>query len=106
MLTSLSILLMAFALLLLVPTLVFALEVAAGCLMPMREIAIAAAPGDRRVAVLIPAHNEAAGIKPTIGDIKRQMRQGDRLLVVADNCTDETASVATSSGAEVSVRKD
>lgn len=106
MLIFLSIVLAAFAVLLLVPTLVFFVEVAAGCLLPRREIETTPARRDRRVAVLIPAHNEGAGIKATIDDVKRQLGPGDRLLIVADNCTDETASVAAASGAEVSVRED
>jgi hypothetical protein len=74
--TFLSIVLLAFALLLLVPTMVFVVEVAAGCLLPAREIEFTSALRDRRVAVLIPAHNEGAGIKPTIDDVKRQLRPG------------------------------
>ncbi len=106
MLIFLYIVLTAFALFLLVATLVFFVEVAAGCLLPSREIEMTVAQRDTRVAVLIPAHNEGAGIKPTIDDVKRQLRPGDRLLIVADNCTDETASIAAASGAEVSVRED
>ena len=53
------------------------------------------------VAVLVPAHNESAGLLPTITDIKRQLLAGDRLLVVADNCTDDTAAIAAAAGAEV-----
>jgi cellulose synthase/poly-beta-1,6-N-acetylglucosamine synthase-like glycosyltransferase len=53
------------------------------------------------VAVLIPAHNEAAGIGPTLHNVHAQLRTGDRLLVVADNCNDETAAVARRTGAEV-----
>jgi len=106
MLIFLSIVLTAFAVLLLVPTLFFFVEVAAGCLLARREIETTPAQRDRRVAVLIPAHNEGAGIKATIDDVKRQLGPGDRLLIVADNCTDETASVAAAAGAEVSVRED
>jgi cellulose synthase/poly-beta-1,6-N-acetylglucosamine synthase-like glycosyltransferase len=106
MLIFLSVVLTAFAVLLLVPTLVFFVEVAAGCLLARREMETTPARRDMRVAVLIPAHNEAAGIKATIDDVKRQLGPGDRLLIVADNCTDETASVAAASGAEVSVRED
>ena len=59
-----------------------------------------------RVVVLIPAHNESHGIVPTIGDIRSQLGSGDRLLVVADNCSDDTAEVALASGAEVIRRND
>jgi len=55
---------------------------------------------------LIPAHDEAKGILETLNDIKPQLRPTDRLLVVADNCTDDTAAVAASAGAEVTVRSD
>lgn len=58
------------------------------------------------VAVLIPAHNEGEGLAPTLIDIKAQLRPIDRLLVVADNCTDNTAEVAERHGAEVLIRQD
>jgi hypothetical protein len=53
------------------------------------------------VAILIPAHNEESGIEATLGSILRQLRDGDRAVVVADNCKDNTASVARAAGAEV-----
>lgn len=53
------------------------------------------------VAVLVPAHNEAQGIAATIASIREQLRDGDRILVVADNCTDETAAMALAAGAPV-----
>lgn len=42
----------------------------------------------------------------TLEDIKAQLCPGDRLLVVADNCADDTAAVARLSGAEVVERQD
>jgi cellulose synthase/poly-beta-1,6-N-acetylglucosamine synthase-like glycosyltransferase len=62
--------------------------------------------GAGRVAVLVPAHNESAGLIPTLADLEAQMRKGDTMLVVADNCTDDTAEIAARSGAEVVVRSD
>jgi cellulose synthase/poly-beta-1,6-N-acetylglucosamine synthase-like glycosyltransferase len=59
-----------------------------------------------RLVVIVPAHNESAGIVPIIGDVKPQLRFCDRLIVVADNCTDDTAAVASSAGAEVILRND
>ena len=56
--------------------------------------------------MLIPAHNEGAGLQPTLDDVKQQLRSTDRLVVVADNCSDDTASVATKRGAEVAIRND
>ena len=60
----------------------------------------------KRVAVIVPAHNESLGLVPTLQDIKAQLGVGDRLVVVADNCTDDTAAVAGAAGAEVIVRND
>ncbi len=59
----------------------------------------AAAPA--RVAVLIPAHNESANVLPTIECLKRQLGAADRLVVIADNCVDDTAALARAAGAEV-----
>lgn len=53
------------------------------------------------VAVLVPAHNEAQGIAATIASIREQLRDGDRILVVADNCSDDTVAVALAAGAPV-----
>jgi glycosyltransferase involved in cell wall biosynthesis len=61
---------------------------------------------DASAVVIVPAHNEGAGVVPTIHDIKSQLRKNDRLLVVADNCTDDTATIAEAAGAEVVVRND
>jgi cellulose synthase/poly-beta-1,6-N-acetylglucosamine synthase-like glycosyltransferase len=57
-------------------------------------------------AVLVPAHDEAAGLARTLYAILPQLAPGDRLVVVADNCTDETADVARSCGATVLERID
>lgn len=58
------------------------------------------------VAILMPAHDEAAGISTAIRALVSQLTPGDRLLVVADNCSDDTAAVARAAGAEVTVRVD
>ena len=92
------------ALLLMVPAMVLFVEVLMA-LRPRARPALVA--GDRpRVAVLVPAHNEALMISRTLRTILPQLARGDRLLVVADNCTDETASLANADGAEVVTRSD
>ena len=58
------------------------------------------------VAVLVPAHNESSGLLPTLANIQSQLLPGDRLLVVADNCSDDTAALARAAGAEVVERND
>ena len=60
----------------------------------------------RRLAVLVPAHDEALIIASTLRSVVPQLTPNDTLLVVADNCSDETEAVATKEGAEVIVRSD
>ena len=69
-----------------------------------REYAAAASPA--RVAVLVPAHNEETAIQATLRDIRSQLAIGDRIIVVADNCSDDTAALARQGGAEVLERRD
>lgn len=59
-----------------------------------------------RVAVLVPAHDEALGIAATVRGIRAQLVEGDRVVVIADNCSDDTALLAGEAGAEVIVRED
>ncbi len=63
-------------------------------------------PASGRVAVLVPAHNEGRNVLPTIACLLPQLRSGDRLLVVADNCSDDTAALARQAGAWVTERHD
>jgi cellulose synthase/poly-beta-1,6-N-acetylglucosamine synthase-like glycosyltransferase len=49
-----------------------------------------------RIAVLIPAHNEAKGIAATLRTVLAQTRLPDFITVVAHNCTDDTAAIAGS----------
>ena len=54
-----------------------------------------------RVAVLIPAHNESLVITQTLQSLVPQLNKNDQLIVVADNCTDDTATIAYNHGATV-----
>jgi cellulose synthase/poly-beta-1,6-N-acetylglucosamine synthase-like glycosyltransferase len=102
----LDVVLLVGAALLLVPALVFAFEVALACWPGTLRDAVP--PGARRpaLAVLVPAHNEALGITATVTDLCRQLAPADRLLVVADNCVDDTAELARAAGADVLERHD
>ncbi len=51
--------------------------------------------------MLIPAHNEEALIGATLDSVLRQSVRPDRLVVVADNCTDRTVEIARGRGVEV-----
>ena len=55
---------------------------------------------------MVPAHNEEIGISSTIQSLKLQLRSEDRVVVVADNCTDNTAAIAASLDVEVVERTD
>ena len=74
--------------------------------------ALSSRDGDRNdppappFAVVIPAHNEAASIAPVLDNVRGSLRDDDRMLVVADNCTDATAETARAAGAEVVERHD
>jgi cellulose synthase/poly-beta-1,6-N-acetylglucosamine synthase-like glycosyltransferase len=59
-----------------------------------------------RLGVLVPAHNEEAVLRSTLESIRGQLTTQDRLLVIADNCTDSTARIAADCGAEVIERSD
>lgn len=59
-----------------------------------------------RAAVVMPAHDEALTIAATIQALLPQLGGADRLLVVADNCSDTTAAIAAANGADVIVRSD
>lgn len=53
------------------------------------------------ITVLIPAHNEEAGIAQTLNSLQHQTLVPNRVIVVADNCTDATERIALDAGAEV-----
>lgn len=57
-------------------------------------------------AILIPAHNEEQVLAKTLESLKPQLQTGDRILVVADNCSDSTAMLARQAGVEVLERVD
>lgn len=59
----------------------------------------------KNVVALIPAHNEEKGIGDAIEALLNQTRKPDRIIVIADNCTDATESVARAMGCEVWVTK-
>jgi cellulose synthase/poly-beta-1,6-N-acetylglucosamine synthase-like glycosyltransferase len=86
-------------------TAIFVVQVVAAVLRPVgSRIGRSALRG--QVAVIVPAHNEGAALLPTLEDVQAQLAPGDCVLVVADNCTDDTAIVARRSGAEVIERSD
>ncbi|NJD33528.1 MAG: glycosyltransferase [Betaproteobacteria bacterium] len=86
-------------------TLYLALLPLAGSL-PATHPAAGALPG--RVAILVPAHNEAAGIRRTLDNLLAIAHADGNtdVVVIADNCSDGTAAIARTAGARVLERHD
>lgn len=101
-----GLLLLCAVLLIAVPVLVLCTETTAAFFWQSRGISAQVSRDRPQVAVLVPAHNESAGLAQTLNNIKAQLVESDRLVVVADNCSDNTAEVAASFGAEVIERMD
>jgi cellulose synthase/poly-beta-1,6-N-acetylglucosamine synthase-like glycosyltransferase len=83
--------------LLLLPAAVFLIQVLAS-LLPQSISDSRTSPSAQEAlqpstCVLMPAHNEATGIAQVLQVLLPQLPANFRLLVVADNCTDETADI-------------
>jgi 1,2-diacylglycerol 3-beta-glucosyltransferase len=67
-------------------------------------------PGDSslRFDIIVPAYNEERGVAATVANLLALEYPTDRfrVLVIADNCTDETAARARAGGASVIERRD
>lgn len=100
-----DIVLLIIALFLLIPIAVLFVECSAAFLPSQGKTWEANSPRPR-VAVLVPAHNEALGIGATLETLLPQLTEHDRLVVIADNCSDETAAIARTLGATVVERID
>lgn len=86
------------------PVLLLSLEIA--CALIRYKPRPLSLKGHPTVAILMPAHNEATIIAETLTALQPQLRPEHRLIVIADNCSDNTADIARTAGAEVIVRDD
>lgn len=50
---------------------------------------------------LLPAHNEANGIAAAVAGLRGQSVPPEHIIVICDNCSDDTATLAARAGAEV-----
>ncbi len=59
------------------------------------------------LAIIIPAHNESTGILRTLNNLKYLASKDGHtdIIVVADNCDDDTADIATKAGVRVLTRQ-
>ncbi len=88
-----------------VPAATFVAEVLVGAPPPRRRRAPAASPLPR-TTILVPAHNEQAVITATLENLRTELSAQVSLLVVADNCEDDTPLLAERAGARVVRRQD
>ena len=93
--------LLALAIMLALPVAVLLVQVVAAIILPKSQLTLLPNSTRPSVAILIPAHNESLVIAQTIQTILPQLTAQDQLLVVADNCTDDTATIARNLGAVV-----
>lgn len=98
-------LLLAIAILLLVPGLVLFTECIAA-LFPDRTSKERSSFTRPQIAVLIPAHNEEDGIEATLMALLPELSSQDQLVVIADNCCDRTAAIARELNITVIERQD
>jgi cellulose synthase/poly-beta-1,6-N-acetylglucosamine synthase-like glycosyltransferase len=105
LLSPLQVILTLGSLLIVMPILVLSIESCLACLPAKRQIPakIATRP---TLAILVPAHNEAAEIATTLEILLGELTPADRLVVIADNCTDDTAAIARSYGVKAIERED
>lgn len=89
------------ALVLLVPSLTFSLQCFLSFLPSRKDEGSHTDATIPTTTVLIPAHNEQDCISGIIGDVSRQLNENDRMIVIADNCTDGTVELSKRLGAEV-----
>lgn len=94
------------SLLLATPLVIYFLVLTLACLFTSRgnrKGTAELATKQRRIAVLVPAHNESLLIEETVAAILEQdyPREHFSLTVIADNCNDDTATKARTAGANV-----
>ncbi len=102
--TVFNIILAIVGIIILIPCLIFFIECAAALVSSSSSLDI---KGIQRpqTTVLIPAHNEAEQIREVIEVLLPQLSEQDHVIVIADNCHDNTAELAKATGVEVLERE-
>ena len=94
------------ALIVAIPAFFLALQLFCSLGKTARPAPVENGPPEGRLAILVPAHDEEAHLLATLESIGSQVERRDRIMVVADNCTDDTQAIAAQFGATVVVRDD
>ena len=71
-----------------------------------RSVRVGGQTSPASAIIVVPAHDEAAVIGETLQSLAEALGPNMRVLVVADNCTDSTATLARAAGVEVVERHD
>lgn len=104
LLTIVNFILSLGGLILFIPCLIFFIECFAAFLSSKSQVEIV--NSDRpKTTILVPAHNEAEQIKEVLEGLLKQITERDRVIVIADNCHDNTAELARATGATVLERE-
>ena len=96
-----SIILASLTFIIAIPIIVFAVECAAAIGDYNKSLPTFQDAKRPKIAVLIPAHNEALEIEATLRGVFSQIKPEDSVVVIADNCQDKTAEIAAKAGATV-----
>lgn len=103
---SINLILNVLTFLLLLPVSVLVVQVLSAIILALHAAPQISEDINSRITVLIPAHNESVNIIPTLDSLKHQTIRNLHVLVVADNCEDDTALVARTAGVTVIERFD
>jgi len=93
-----SIILIIACMLLALPVVVFFIQIVCG-IFPGKSLSISVLEA-ASIVILIPAHNEEEILANTIKSVLPHLEANDQVLVIADNCSDHTETVAESLGVE------
>ena len=91
---------------LLIPSMVLFIECVTALFWQSSDVTESVLREHPNLVVLVPAHDEASCIRGTLETVIPQIKGLDRLVVVADNCSDDTAAIAQAIGATVIERHD
>ncbi|PQO45980.1 glycosyltransferase family 2 protein [Blastopirellula marina] len=104
MILAMNLVIIGLIMMLVVPNLMLAVECLAGLpsFRPQKVRDNDTAVGvEAKAIVLVPAHNEAAGLEQAMLQLHSELGDRHEVLVVADNCSDRTAEIARRAGATV-----
>ena len=100
----------ATALAITLPGSVYLAALTAAAAWPLRRKAAptAASGAQPRLVIVVPAHDESLGLLRTLRSLQREVAADSLtcIVVVADNCSDDTAAVALAAGVDVLERHD